>query len=55
MKESTCWWIGWDKLPTLTSDGHEPTTKTLVMAGRKESRDETRNDGKTNNVPGKLG
>ena len=47
--------FGWDKLPALASDGEEHDTETLGVAGGKKSRDETRDGGKTNNVPGKLG
>ena len=43
------------KLPTPTSIGNEFTSKTLGMARRKESRDETWYSGKTDDVPGKLG
>ena len=55
MKESTCWWSGWDKLPTLTSDGYEFAAKTLLTARRKESRDETWYSGWTDNVHGQYG
>ena len=50
MEEATLWWIGWDKLPTLASDDDECDTET--MARGKESRDETRDGGKTNTVLG---
>ena len=48
-------WSRREKLPTLASHGDELTTKTLGMAGRKESCDETQNGGKTDDVRGKLG
>ena len=43
------------KLPTLASDDAEYDTETLGVAGGKESRDETRDVGKTNTVFGELG
>ena len=45
---------GRNKLPTPTFIGDVFMTKTLGMARRKESRDETWYSGKTNNVPGKF-
>ena len=55
VEESTCWWSGWDKLPTPTGIGDEFIAKTLGMARRKESRDETWYSGKIDIVNGKLG
>ena len=55
MEEAAHWWIGWDKLPTLASDGCHFATRTLRMAGGKESPDETRHGSKTNTVFGWLG
>ena len=55
VEESAYWWNEWDKLPTLASNGDELATKTLGLAGRKESCDETRNGGETDNVLGKRG
>ena len=55
MEEAAYWWIGWDKLPTLASDGDECDTETLGVAGGMESHDETRDGGKTNTVLGELG
>ena len=55
VEETAYWWIGWDNLPALATDGDEHDTGTLGMARGKESCDETRNGGKTHNVRGKLG
>ena len=55
VEESTCWWSGWDKLPTPAGIDDEFTAKTLGMARRKESCDETWYSGKTDIVNGKLG
>ena len=44
-----------DKLPTPTSIDDEFIAKTLGIARRKESGDETWYSGKTNDVQGKLG
>ena len=51
---STCWWSGWDKLPTLTGTDNKFTAKTLGMARGRESRDETWYSGETDDVHGKL-
>ena len=55
VEESAYWWNEWDKLPKLASNCDELATKKLGLAGRKESCDETRNGGETDNAPGKLG
>ena len=54
VEESACWWSSRDELQTLASNGDELATKTLGMAGRKESCDETRNGGKTDDVLASL-
>ena len=54
-EETAYLWIRWDMLPRLASDDDECDTEALGVAGRKESRDETRDGGKTNTVTGELG
>ena len=55
MEETTYWWIGWNQLPTLAGHDDECDAETRGVARGKESCDETRGGGKTDDVLGKLG